>query len=358
MANPLVQLSLAAVLVVMASGLTLYWQWPVVEPAPPAARQLASPIISPLAPVAVAPAPVPLVAARASAQALIPTMSDTEVDGDLKTDAAGNLILDLAVRDYFDYFLSAADQAGLEAAVGALVQDAGGRLQEPALGQLSRLLGDYLDYKRASLALLQQPLSAQQQVDPNSQLGALQQAFDGLRQLRREHLSSAASEAFFGAEEAYGRYTLEAMTLQARQDLSADAKAAAVEALRGQLPEALRSSEERQAEAVTQQVESTRLWQEGASEEEVRRFLAMTYDPPMVEQLLAEQRADRAWQQHYEAYREELANLTRGGLSAQDQQVERERLRQRLFTVEDQHRVETYDAIAAKQDQTEDSPDL
>ncbi|MES2821523.1 MAG: lipase secretion chaperone [Pseudomonadota bacterium] len=360
MANPLVQLSLAAMLVVAASGLTLYWQWPVDESAPPLAPRAAPSTPGPVVPAAApAPAPaVPAVAARPAVPPLLPGMAGTEIDGDLKTDAAGNLILDLAVRDYFDYFLSAADQAGLEAAVGALVQNASGRLQEPALGQLSRLLGDYLDYKRASMALMEQPLSAQQQADPGSQLTALQQAFDNLAQLRREHLSAAASEAFFGAEEAYGRYTLAAITVQAREDLSAEAKAAAVEALRGQLPEAMRNSEERQVQALAQQAESTRLWQDGASEEEVRRFFELTYDPPTVERLLAEQRADRAWQQHYDAYRQELANLTRGGLSVEDQQVERERLRQRLFTVEDQHRVETYDAIAAKQNQTEDSPGL
>lgn len=357
MAKPLVILSLVAVLALTVGALTLYWQWPSALPAP-VATIAPAPVRAAPAPRLSQPAPSPAVApGRQVSQPLVRAMADTEIDGELKTDAAGNLILDLAVRDYFDYFLSAADQAGLEAAIGALVQDASGRLPEQALGQLSRLLGDYLDYKRASLALLQQPLSAQQN-QPAAQLAALQQAFAGLAQLRREHLGAAATEAFFGAEEAYGRYTLDAMALQARDDLSAAAKADAVEALRAQLPHALRDSEVRQAQAVAQEVERSRLWREGASEEQMRSFLAMTYDPPTVERLLDEQRADRAWQHSYEAYRQELAGLASAGLSAGDQELERQRLRQRLFSVDDQHRVETYDAIAAKQDEADASPEL
>lgn len=342
----------AAVLLALGSGvLTLYWQWPSELPGPsPAPAAQAVPTPAAVQAVPPATAVQPLAPRRRLSQPLVPAMADTEIDGALKTDAAGNLLLDLALRDYFDYFLSAADQAGLEAAVAALLEDAGSRLQEPALGQLSRLLGDYLDYKRASLALLQRPLNPLQKVEPQAQLAALQKAFGDLAQLRRAHLAPAAVEAFFGAEEAYGRYTLESLALQAREDLSSAAKASAVEALRAQLPEAQRASEERQVQIQAQQAETERLRRAGADEEQLRSFLGMTYDPPTVERLLAEQRAEHAWQQRYADYRRELGALASSGLSAADRQQESLRLRQRLFNAEDQHRVETYDAIAAKQE--------
>ncbi|MDD2159389.1 lipase secretion chaperone [Pseudomonas sp. MIL19] len=275
-------------------------------------------------------------------------MQGTDVDGELKADSAGNLQLSLALRDYLDYFLSAADQAGLETVVEAMLADARRRLPEPALGQFMGLLGDYMDYKRASLALLQQPLSTAQQSTPDDQLVALQGAFEQLAQLRRAQFSSAATEALFGAEEAYGRYTLDNLALMARDDLSEHAKALAQERLRAQLPEAMRASEARQAQAQELRAQTETLWQQGASEEQVRHFLALTYDPPTVELLLAEQRNERAWQQRYATYQQELASLQGTGLSAADQQQEQQRLRQRLFSAADQHRVETYDAIAAK----------
>ncbi len=341
----------AALLAVGTIGLTLYWQWPTDTPVPVAAEVPAAAALEPIVTPPAAPAPIQAaVPGRRVSQPLVPGMADTEIDGELKTDAAGNLLFALGVRDYFDYFLSFADQAGLEASVGALVADASSRLQEPALGQLSRLLADYLDYKRASMALLQQPLSLQQQMQPEGRQMALRQAFDSLAQLRREHLSAAAVEAFFGAEEAYAHYTLDSIALLAREDLDPAAKAGAVEALRAQLPEAMRASETRQAQAQSQQIEAERLWREGAGEEEVRQFLGMTYDPPTVERLLAEQNAERAWQQRYAGYREELLALKSSGLAAADREREAQSLRQRLFDAEGLHRVETYDAIAAKQE--------
>ncbi|NQD93899.1 lipase chaperone [Pseudomonas sp. CrR25] len=338
-------------LVVASAGLTLYWQWPT-STAPDAAPAMTSvsgmPTANPKPVRSVPDAPPPPLP-----QVLVPSMAGTEVDGELRTDAAGNLQLSLGVRDYFDYFLSAADQVGLDPAVDALLADAGRRLQEPALGQLIGLLGDYLDYKRASLALLQQPLDPQQHAQPQAQQAALQQAFERLAQLRRAHFSAGAVEALFGAEEAYARYTLDSLALRGRDDLDEQAKVAAEARLREQLPAALGASEARQSQALAQQAEAERLWREGAGEEQVRQFLALTYDPSTVEQLLAEQRRERAWQQRYAAYRDELASLQGDGLSPADRRSEQQRLRQRLFGAEEQHRVDTYDAIAGKQQPSE-----
>lgn len=329
-------------LALICAGAVLYWQWPATPEVATPSRMVAS--LAP-APLGVVPLPSRAQDAPSVQRPTIPAMADTEIDGELTMDAAGNLVLSLRVRDYLDYFLSAAERIGLEPAVAAMVDDAGRRLREPALGQFSRLLADYMDYKRASLALMQQPLDSSQ-----SQPQALEDAFQRLARLRREHMDAVAVEAFFGAEEAYARYTLDSLALQARDDLSGEDKAQAIEALRAQLPEAMRASEVRQSEALAVQEESERLWQEGASEEQVRDFLAMTYDPPTVERLLAEQRAERLWKQRYAAYRSELAGLRGNGLSEADRERESRLLRQRLFSADDLHRVETYDAIAAKQE--------
>jgi lipase chaperone LimK len=349
---PIRSLVLLTLLGLTTAGLILYWQWPEPVMVQADSASQAEPV-APLIASLVQHQPAPTAAAQAMPPAVLPGMSGTEVDGGLQTDSAGNLQLNLALRDYFDYFLSAVDQAGLDASIEALLADAGGRLQEPALGQLIGLLGDYLDYKRASLALLQQPLSAHQQAQPQAQLVALQQAFDSLAQLRRNHFSPGAVEALFGAEEAYSRYTLDSLAVLAREDVSEQDKAAAQEHLREQLPAAMRASEERHSQAQMQQAQSERLWREGASEEQVRQSLALTYDPSTVERLLLEQRNERAWQQRYSAYREQLATLRSTDLSPADQQHEQQRLRQRLFDAADQHRVDTYDAIAAKQQVSE-----
>ncbi|EZH79540.1 lipase chaperone [Ectopseudomonas composti] len=341
--------SLSLVAVAVAGGLTLYWRWPAAVPEvlPAAAvvvpsRQSSTERLS--LPAAKAPAE-----AQSPIAATLPSLAGTEVDGQLRTDAAGNLVLDLALRDYFDYFLSAVDHSGLDAVIEALLADAHQRLTEPALGQMIGLLGDYLDYKRASMALMQQPLEARQQVDPQAQLQALQSAFARMDELRRAHFSAAAQEALFGAEQAYARYTLDSLALQQRDDLGEAQRTQMLEQLRARLPDALRESEQRQQLALEQLQHSEQLWRDGADEQQVREFLAMTYDPDTVQRLLDEQRHERDWQQHYHAYRNELASLQGRGLSEADGEQLQRQLRERLFSSEDRHRVETYDAIAAKQ---------
>lgn len=340
-------LSLAAV--VLAGGLTLYWRWPAAEPGVPANAAVAMPSQQSSIERASAPAAKAPAEAQPAIAATLPSLAGTEVDGQLQTDSAGNLVLDLAVRDYFDYFLSAVDRSGLDAVIEALLADAGRRLPEPALGQLIGLLGDYLDYKRASMALMQQPLDARQQVEPKAQLQALQSAFARLDELRRAHFSAAAQEALFGAEQAYARYTLDNLALQQRDDLGEAQRAQMLEQLRERLPDALRESEQRQQLALQQLQHSEQLWRDGADEQQVREFLAMTYDPDTVQRLLDEQRRERDWQQHYQAYRSELSSLQGRGLSEADGEQLQRQLRERLFSSEDRHRVETYDAIAAQQ---------
>lgn len=340
-------LSLAAV--VLAGGLTLYWRWPAAEPEVQPAAAVAMPSQQSSIEQASAPAAKAPAEAQPAIAATLPSLAGTEVDGQLQTDSAGNLVLDLAVRDYFDYFLSAVDRSGLDAVIETLLADAGRRLPEPALGQLIGLLGDYLDYKRASMALMQQPLDARQQVEPKAQLQALQSAFARLDELRRAHFSAAAQEALFGAEQAYARYTLDNLALQQRDDLGEAQRTQMLEQLRERLPDALRESEQRQQLALQQLQHSEQLWRDGADEQQVREFLAMTYDPDTVQRLLDEQRRERDWQQRYQAYRSELSSLQVRGLSEADGEQLQRQLRERLFSSEDRHRVETYDAIAAKQ---------
>lgn len=340
-------LSLAAV--VLAGGLTLYWRWPAAEPEVQPAAAVAMPSQQSSIEQASAPAAKAPAEAQPAIAATLPSLAGTEVDGQLQTDSAGNLVLDLAVRDYFDYFLSAVDRSGLDAVIETLLADAGRRLPEPALGQLIGLLGDYLDYKRASMALMQQPLDARQQVEPKAQLQALQSAFARLDELRRAHFSAAAQEALFGAEQAYARYTLDNLALQQRDDLGEAQRTQMLEQLRERLPDALRESEQRQQLALQQLQHSEQLWRDGADEQQVREFLAMTYDPDTVQRLLDEQRRERDWQQRYQAYRSELSSLQVRGLSEADGEQLQRQLRERLFSSEDRHRVETYDAIAAQQ---------
>ena len=102
-----------ALLAIMASSGLWYWQAPDSKPRPDPAKTFASaPAVTPPA-VTQASAPVPSnkepphqTPASLPDQNFARSLAGTDIDGALKADGNGELILDLGVRDFFDYFLS------------------------------------------------------------------------------------------------------------------------------------------------------------------------------------------------------------------------------------------------------------
>lgn len=266
------------------------------------------------------------------------------LDGDLKVDAQHNLVIDLGVRDYFDYFLSAADRIGVDRATTLLLEDADARLDEPALGQLQQLLGDYLDYRRARLVLMDRPQVPPR--DPHVQREMLRQQTRQLASLRRQYLDEATVEAFFGAEEAYAHFILGTFDIQLRADLEPAARLRALDELREQLPLEAREPGRRHGLALGLQAEIDRLLRAGVSEEQMRGFLSLHYDPPAVERMLTEQREERLWRTRYRDYRRQLSALRNSALDESEVGLRVAELRQRMFSGEELLRVEHYDAFA------------
>lgn len=331
-ALPFGGLLLAAVTV--ASTLFLRW---------PAPHEVSAPAVLPGVPARADSAPVSASAPVPAVSVAVPASPGN--DQAPRIDAQGNLRIEPMLRSYFDEFLRRAGQAGLEPAVQALIADAGGRLQEPALGQLSHVLEGYLAYLQAGLSA-PAPMY-RSDADPHQQLQDQRERFAMRAEWRRRYLGDAAS-AFFGMEEAQERFVLDSLELQQRDDLGAAERARAERALRAQLPAALRAPLEQQAAAEAEATEVQRLQASGADEAALRALLARRHDEATVERLLNEQRGERGWQQRYADYRQELLSLNGSGLSDEALQSSVAELRQRRFRADEAFRVQAEDARLAR----------
>src|SRR5690554_7854100 len=94
---------------------------------------------------------------------IAPSLAGTDIDGALQADENGQLIVNLEVRDFFDYFLSTVGEVSPETAIGQIQQMARQHLPESAAQQALALLDQYLDYKQASLAVMQTELDPARQ---------------------------------------------------------------------------------------------------------------------------------------------------------------------------------------------------
>ncbi|WP_166263405.1 lipase secretion chaperone [Marinobacter caseinilyticus] len=247
------------------------------------------------------------------------SLAGTDIDGHLKADANGHLIVDLATRDFFDYFLNTIGEVSAERTLSEIETLARSSLPKAAAEQALALLDQYLDYKRQALALGNIALDPSRQNDPGYQLAMLQQALGDLKQLRSASFNPTTHAAFFGLEEAYGDYTLATIRIQQRDDLSANAKSTLQAWHRQQLPEVIRQTETRLMDEADTQVQRQEALAEASSPEEAgQRLRELGLEPSQADEVVTYLTEREQFQEDYEHYRNELNRLQSAGLAADD----------------------------------------
>lgn len=269
-------------------------------------------------------------------------LSDTEVDGRLAKDAEGHLIVDLAVRDFFDYFLSAVEGRGLEVVLAELERQIGLRLEPPASREALRLLHAYVDYQKAQGHLLARPAAPREGQSPEYYAAVLQDTFTQLKAERRARFAPDVVDVFFGVEEAFGAYTVAAMAVKADSGLSETEKVRKLEELEAGLPEQMVVSS-RRAERRGQLADEARAaFEAGRPESELRGLLSRTYTAAEVDSMLGFFRRESDWEDRWARYREAWAVLE----SPTDEALGS--LRRKYFDAAELGRVAAEEALATR----------
>lgn len=258
--------------------------------------------------------------AKGSSSTVAATWADTQIDGELKVDADGNLIVDLATRDYLDYMFSAVGELPPEQVLALIELQARQQLPPQAVSQLLELIDDYLAFQESVVALTSQRLKPASEQDRAYYLETLNHTFEQLKLLRRTHMSAEAVKGFFELEEAYSDFTLANMQLQMRDDLTSIEKQQEAEVLRQQLPEGLsRSVNQRQVQQQRQRQTQAVLTSD-LSNEAKRQQLSELHSPVMVEQIMSHQQSQQDWQQTFGRYQQENKRLLEENASEEQQQ--------------------------------------
>ena len=213
------------------------------------------------------------------------------------------------------------------------------QLPAAAAQQAWDLFGRYLDY-RQSLSTLSAPAGDTPE--------ALQQVIAQRRQLRESWLGEAASEAFFGPEEAYDSYTLARMHIEQDAQLSAAEKQQRLDQLKANLPADV--SDMIQATMAPVEAASTvaAMREQGASEADIQAYRTRQFGPEAAERFKALDAERAAWQSRYDDYRQQRQAIVDAGLEAGDQASQIAALREQLFAASEQKRVAALDDMAAE----------
>jgi lipase chaperone LimK len=232
---------------------------------------------------------------------LPPSFAGTQVDGRLRVDSLGNLIIERDIRRVFDYFLASIGEEPIEASVTRVRLYIEAQLTQPAEGQALRLLSRYLSYKRGLLVL-------ERDHAQRADLDAMRERLRAVRELRAGTFDDKVHEAFFALDEAADRFTLERLAIRRDPTLDGAAKGAAIDSLQSSLPPELREVLVIQLQSELR--EQTRVLQANggtpADLRQLRRQLVGNAAAARLERLDLKR---QEWQQRLAAYRQEKTRI-------------------------------------------------
>jgi lipase chaperone LimK len=256
----------------------------------------------------------------------------TQIDGQLRVDAAGNLIIGAEVRQLFDYFLAAIGEEPLKSSIERLRRHITTELAEPARGQALAVLNQYLNYKRQLLEL-------EESYSRTPDLTALRQRLAAVQALRARVLDPAVHQAFFALDEAYDRFSLERLAIRFDPAMDSDAKGRAIDQLRAGLPAELQELLLPQLQTELRE-QTDALVQSGAGPEQIRQLRHQLVGSAAAARLDALDRQRQQWQERVTAYQQARASIeSTRGLGDVERQAAIERLEEQHFDASERLRL-------------------
>lgn len=272
--------------------------------------------------------------------ALPASLSGTAVDGGVRADDQGRLKVEARIRRMFEYFLSTLGEATLDEVKTWVAHYLNDNLPASAAREGWSLFRDYLDYRR-SLESIAEPA-------PDADRATMSRTLERRNRLRREKLGREAAEAFFAAEEAYDEYMLRRRAIEANDDLTPAEKKQRLEQARAQLPEPMREVRKETTRPVRAREKVEQMRSRGASEAEVRAWREAELGAQAADRLEQLEVRREQWDQRYQAYRQERANLDKSGLAEPEREAALQRLREDHFQDDELRRVRALDRIRAQ----------
>jgi lipase chaperone LimK len=259
------------------------------------------------------------------------SLEGTDIDGQLKSDASGNLVIDLEVRDFFDYFLNTVGEVSPEVALIEIKTIAENSLPSSAVEQVMTVLSEYLLYKETALELMSQSMIPADQQTKQYQIEMLESTFEQMKSIRRQTMSPETVAAFFELEEAYGEYTLASIKVQNDDALSVDEKIAMQAFHREKLPKIIQKTEDSVIADNAKHKDVHEAILTSSSDDLKQKLADLNYSEEATTEIIAYQNKQKNFDQRYQKYLFDKQQMSQSGLSEQDQSEQLKTLQNSYF---------------------------
>ena len=283
---------------------------------------------------------VPVPSANPDIEELIsPSQLDTQVDGRLREDASGNLIIEIGIRDLFDYFFSALGEKSPEQIVRNLEQYIGSRLSPKAAAEARALLQRFVAYNHAVAELAVDDQTDMENLQGQALLNHLRAYQDSLADARLRHFGEEINYAFFSGEQQYQEFNIARLAL-GLSDLSDTEKQQQLKKLRSRLPESQQAIIQ-EHERMNEFKESEKNWQmAGLSGEELHNKRTEAYGVDAAKRMSALDEKRQVWQSRLHGYFDEMTKINASDLPESEKQYFIDDLKDNSFSETERLRVE------------------
>ncbi len=268
-------------------------------------------------------------------EALPHSLQGADVPDGLQMDANGHLILSRALRDLFDFFLSAQGEEPVSIILNRIkAYIHSHHLSTQAETQALHILDEYIAYKKATQNL---PDSS---TGPHPDLAILRGRMSALQSLRKQYFEPDVLQAFFGEQEVYDQYTLTRMQIMQNTQLSPEAKASALAEALDTLPMQLRQSMQPQIQYESLQTLTSDWKKRHGSAAQLRQIRENLVGAAAADRLETLDQAQNQFDGKVQQFlQQRSALMNNSALSPDEQQNQVDQLRSSLFSPQEQIRV-------------------
>lgn len=276
------------------------------------------------------------------------TFRASGIDGELKVDEQGQLIISVSIRHWMDYYLSALGELDLPEIL-ALMQQKIDQLPEPARSQASGILQSYVSYKDQMADYDGGDAVDPMNTDSAMMFGDLKSRMDWQKRLRREHFSPQLVTEFWRVDEIIDDFTVAKMDVVSSDQTAAEKKQALAK-LEQELPEDVWTIRRASRVSVEVEMQEQEIIEQGGDaqvvKEQVQQLRSEKYGDQAAQRLAELDQKQQAWQDQLLAYQNEKQRVAQlEGLSEQDKQQILQDYKQQNFTAQQLPRVEAASSL-------------
>lgn len=268
-----------------------------------------------------------------------PSQQDTTVNCQLKTDAAGHLVINNQTRDCFEYFITQYGEVDLQHIKSNFHQFIQVHYLEPVRSQIFDLWSRYLKYREQLAKIQAIPAKTQDQ-------NYYRSVFESTQQLRQHFFSSTEITALFSAEDIYQNYILDRLQILENASLNEVEKAERLNTRFEQLPEEWQQNLQELSKLDNLHTLTDQIKARHGSAAELHQMRVALVGIEATQRLESLDTQRTAWQQRVTGYLNERDQILNSSMSDSAKNQAIQQLRQQQFSsTHEQLRLQTFETV-------------